>query len=113
MNIDDLTVGQAKELAALFGSKAAPKQDSPWVIDRNYLIRTVTMTLTGRLVFVGEHELALEDAAWIADTGRFFDALRDGTLSEVEPFPEGRVIVGRGAIVDAAEWSHPLPRDQK
>jgi hypothetical protein len=70
------------------------------------------MILTGHLLFIGEHELLLQDAAWIADTGRFADALKDGTLGEVEPFPN-EAIVGRGSIIDAAIWDHPLPREQK
>lgn len=87
-------------------SAAAPK----WKIGTSYLIRTVTMILTGRLVGVDEHELWMEDAAWVADTGRYADALRTGKLSEVEPYPDGRVFVGRGAIVDGCEWPHSFPR---
>lgn len=88
---------------------------SPWdhFLGKNVLIRTVTMTLTGRLVAVADMELVLEDAAWVADTGRFADALAEGTLNEVEPFPTGRVLVGRGAVVDACLWAHALPRTQQ
>ena len=87
--------------------------EGPWVVGQAYLIRTVTMIQTGRLVAVYDKELVLDDAAWVADTGRFYDALSKGTLNEIEPFPDGPVIVGRGAICDAAIWSHPLPRKQK
>lgn len=83
-----------------------------WRIGGKYLIRTVTMIDTGRLVEVDDHELVLEDAAWIADTGRFTQAIAEGTFSEVEPFPNGRVIIGRGSIVDAVEIP-TLPRKQK
>ena len=83
-----------------------------WEIGENYLIRTVTMIDTGRLVMVTEHELVLEDAAWIADSGRFADALQSAEFNEVEPFPDGQVIVGRGAIIDAVKISK-LPRVQK
>ena len=83
-----------------------------WEIGKNYLIRTVTMIDTGRLVEVGEHELALEDAAWIADTGRFMQALETAAFTEVEPFPAGRVIIGRGSIIDAVQIPS-LPRKQK
>ena len=84
-----------------------------WRIGSAYLIRTVTMIQTGRLIAVGEHELVLEDAAWIADTGRFSDALRGGSFFEVEPFPDGQVIVGRGSIVDACALPFALPREKK
>ena len=75
----------------------------PYKVGRVYLIRTVTMIQTGRLVQVTPQELVLEDAAWIADTGRFADALKACEFAEVEPFPDGQVIVGRGAIVDAVQ----------
>lgn len=84
----------------------------PWNIGANYLIRTVTMIDTGRLVQVTMTELVLEDAAWIADTGRFADALKKSEFNEVEPFPAGRVIIGRASVVDAVEIS-TLPRIQK
>lgn len=84
----------------------------PWKLGTSYLIRTVTQYVVGRLVAVHEHELVLEHASWVADTGRFHDALQSGRLNEVEPFP-APVIVGRGAVVDATEWSHALPTAQK
>lgn len=78
-------------------------EDHPFKIGKNYLIRTVTMIQTGTLVWVGDKELVLENAAWIADTGRFADSLKDvNKFSEVEPFDKP-VIVGRGAIIDATE----------
>ena len=84
-----------------------------WKIGANYLIRTATMIDAGKLVAVTEHELVLEDASWIADTGRFGKALESGTFNEVEMFPAGsRVIVGRGSIVDAVEIS-TVPTSQK
>lgn len=108
MEIDDLKLGDLKKLSQLFGA-ASP---SPWEIGKNYLIRTVTMIDTGRLVAVTDHELVLEDAAWIADTGRFAQAVEKAEFGEVEPFPSGRVIVGRGCIIDAIQITQ-LPRSQK
>ena len=112
MNIDDLTIGQARHLVDLFSGMKAQEQNEPWEIGENYLIRTVTMTDTGRLVAITPNELVLEDAAWIADTGRFADALETGNFDEIEPFPDGRVIIGRSAIIDAVKIQS-LPRIQK
>lgn len=115
MKIDDLTIGEAKELAKMFGGvggTAATSVSDPWEIGKNYLIRTVTMIDTGRLVAVTPTELVLEDAAWIADTGRFAQAVEKAEFGEVEPFPNGRVIVGRGAVIDAVEITL-APRSQK
>jgi len=72
-------------------------------IGSTYLIRTVTMIDTGVVQSVSEHEIVLTSAAWIADTGRFSDALESAEFSEVEPFPDGEVIIGRGAIIDAVK----------
>lgn len=80
---------------------------------KSFLIRTVTHYLTGRVVRVTKSWILLEDAAWIADTGRFADTLAKGTPSEVEPVPDGIIRVSRGAIVDIYPWNHALPREQK
>ena len=85
---------------------------SPLVVGNAVLVRLVTHYYTGRIVELTDTEIVLEDAAWIADTGRFADALAKGTLNEVEPFP-GVVTLSRGAMVDATAWTHPLPREQK
>lgn len=78
------------------------------------IVRTVTMHYTGRVVAVDDRWLALTDAAWIADSGRWHKALADGTLNEVEPYPDGdTVLVALGAVVEVAPWRHPLPRTAK
>jgi hypothetical protein len=84
------------------------KTVGPWHVGQNYFIRTVTHHYTGKLVRVFKQELVLETAAWIADDGRFHEALAKGTLNEVEPML-GEVVIGRGSIVDASIWLHGLP----
>jgi hypothetical protein len=81
---------------------------------KNVFIRTVTYHYTGRIVRETPKFLVLTDAAWIADSGRFADAMATGSLSEVEPYPDGcEVSVAWTAIVDLCEWAHPLPRQRK
>ena len=82
---------------------------SPYRVGDVVFVRTVTYHYTGRISAIYAGEIVLEDAAWIADSGRFGAALATGELSEVEPYP-GSVIVSRGAIVDVSAWAHPLPR---
>jgi hypothetical protein len=72
------------------------------------IIRTVTHYYTGRIEVIDKDWIVLSSAAWIADTGRWAQALSSGKLSEVEPFPNG-VSVARGAIVDCSAWGHDLP----
>jgi hypothetical protein len=93
--------------------KVTTKKRGCWEIGKNYVIRTVTMIQVGKLLEVGDKELVLEDAAWVADTGRWKNFLHEGKTSEVEPFPDGTVIVGRGSIIDATIWKHELLRNQK
>jgi hypothetical protein len=109
MNIDDLTVKEIKHIQSLLKGSG---ESHPYQVGKNYFIRTVTLFYTGKLVKVTSKELVLEQAAWIADTGRFMDAIKTGKLNEVEPFQDD-VIIGRGSIVDATVWLHPLPREQK
>lgn len=114
MDINQLTYGELKQIAAMFAPNGAAPQlnDAHWKIGKCYLIRTVTMALSGRLVGVTPQELILEDAAWVADTGRFSDAVASANFGEVEPFPDGQVIVGRGGLIDAAQIAS-APRAKK
>lgn len=77
------------------------EESGAWQVGKPYLIRTVTMTLHGTLVAVTPSELVLRDAAWIADSGRFANFLKGEEPNEVEPFPDGDVLVGRGSVIDA------------
>ena len=104
----DLTITDIK---ALLGSDTSPDPLDPRR-GECLLIRTVTMTVTGRVVDSSPCWIVLDDAAWIADTGRFADAIASGTLTEVEPMGCG-VRVARGSIVDVAPWRHDLPLTQK
>lgn len=92
---------------------ATTKKVGVWEVGKNYVLRTVTMIDVGRLVAVTDQELVLEDACWIADTGRWNEFLKDGTYLDSEPFPEGRVVVGRNALIDAVLWNHALIRSVK
>lgn len=85
---------------------------SPLRVGNNVLIRTVTHYQTGKIVALNPLEIVLIDAAWIADTGRFHEALRTGKLNEVEPYV-GAVSVNRGAVVDVTDWVSALPLETK
>lgn len=112
MNIEELTIKEVRELTSLL-NPAQTTAVHPYKVGSNYFIRTVTMSHCGKLVAVTPQELVLEAASWIADSGRFQQALETGDFSEVEMFPKDQqVIVGRGAIVDAVIVSK-LPISQK
>lgn len=80
-------------------------------IGKSYFIRTVTYHLVGRLEARDDMFLILSDASWVADSGRFMQAIKEGKLSEVEPV--GDAIINMEAIIDAFPWVHALPKEQK
>lgn len=82
-----------------------------FVVGSSYFIRTVTYHQVGRVAAIDGPFLILEDASWVADSGRFMQAIKDGNLNEVEPV--GDAIVSVGSIVDAFPWVHELPKEQK
>lgn len=84
----------------------------PFKIGSAYYIRTVTYHCTGRVKAIVGQFLVLEDGAWIADSGRFRDAIMKGVLSEVEPV-EVDMFVNLNSITDAFSWKHKLPDTQK
>ena len=88
------------------------KLDVPFKVGGSYFIRTVTYFATGRVKAIVGQFLVLEDAAWIADTGRFREAIMKGVLNEVEPV-EVDMFVNINSITDAFVWGHKLPREQK
>lgn len=82
-------------------------------IGNSYFIRTLTYHYTGKVAGLDDKSVFLLDAAWVADSGRFSDALKTGTLSEVEPYPgEGECSLMLNNIVDFSPWNHPLPKEQ-
>lgn len=105
---------QIEKLLETSGETIAFKQEHefPFQVGKAYFIRTVTYFCTGRVVDIVGQFLVLEEAAWIADTGRFSDALAKGVMDEVEPI-EGQMFVNTSSITDAFPWKHKLPKDQK
>lgn len=83
-------------------------------LGESYLIRTVTMIYTGRLIKSSDKELVIIEACWIPDTGRWMSACENGTFDEVEPYPkEAEVIINREAVLDLFKINFKLPTEQK
>lgn len=114
LNIDDITFGQWRNMQKVFSGGNDASESTAFIIGKMYHIRTVTMTLAGRVVEVNKNEIVLKNGSWIADSGKFSEALEDPVnYKEVEMFPEGSVvIVGRGALIDAVEINS-LPSSTK
>ncbi len=88
------------------------EHELPFEIGKAYFIRTITYFMTGRVKDIVGQFLILEEAAWIADTGRFSDAMSKGIMNEVEPV-EGEMFVNTNSITDAFPWGHKLLTEQK
>jgi len=80
------------------------------LVGQKLFIRTVTYHMTGKVVKRMGAFIQLEDAAWIADSGRFSDAIKNGNLDEVEPV--GTAWINLSSIVDFFPWKHSLPTKQ-
>ena len=81
------------------------------LIGKCWFFRTVTYHHVGRVVKVVGNIIQLEKASWVADSGRFTQAIKEGKLNEVEPV--GEILINRDTIVDFFPWNHPLPKGQK
>jgi hypothetical protein len=85
--------------------------DVPFAVGKSYFIRTVTYHALGKVTRISGNFLVLEDACWVADSGKFSKAIKDGDLNEVEFV--GDAIVSMNAIADAFPWTHKLPKETK
>lgn len=80
-------------------------------IGTKLFIRTVTYHLVGKVEKLVGNLMQLTSASWVADSGRFMNAIKEGSLSEVEPV--GTCFVNMNSIVDMFPWKHDLPTKQK
>ena len=109
MELAEISLKDALALATMFAQK---QTDTAFQLGKAYLIRTVTFYYTGRLKQITSKEFVLEEAAWIADTGRFSECLKEGVFNEIEPY-KNDVIIPRDSIIDGTLWDHKLPRNVK
>ena len=101
---------QALEISKLLNGEAC-LTDFPEPVGESIFIRTVTLYYTGKIKKICGQFVTLEKAAWIPDTGRFNDFLKNGKANEVEPF-ESDVHIPMGSIIDITKWTHKLPQEQ-
>ena len=80
------------------------------MVGEKYFFRTVTYHLTGRVKRIIGSIVELENAAWIADSGRFMQAIKNGELKEVEPV--GKAYININSVTDFFPWKHKLPEQQ-
>lgn len=80
------------------------------LLNKKIFVRTVTYHTVGRFTAHDERFIRLEEASWVADSGRWNEALRTGELDQVEPF-NLPPLIAIDSIVDLVEWEHDLPTE--
>ena len=81
------------------------------LVGKKFFFRTVTYHIIGKVEKVVGNIAQLSTASWVADSGRFMNAIKDGELDEVEPL--GEWFVNLSALTDFGEWKHELSTKQK
>ena len=81
------------------------------IVGQKLYIRTVTYHLVGKVEKLIGKFFQLKDASWVADSGRFMNAIKEGKLNEVEPV--GMAFVNIESVTDFFPWKHELPKEQK
>ena len=81
------------------------------MVGQKFFFRTVTYHTVGEVKKIVGRFAYLKDASWVADSGRFMEAIKNGTLNEVEPV--GDAFVNIDTVVDFFPWKHKLPTEQK
>lgn len=82
------------------------------MIGKKYFFRTVTYHMIGKVKAVVGNFLHLENAVWVADSGRFMNAIKEGTLEEVEPVGDCYLNL-QLTTTDFFPWNHEIPQEQK
>ena len=81
------------------------------MVGEKFFFRTVTYHLVGKVEKQIGDFLKLSDASWVADSGRFMNAIKEGKLNEVEPV--GIAYINLTTVVDFFPWRHSLDIGQK
>jgi len=81
------------------------------LIGKKWFFRTVTYHMLGRVEKIIGKFVYMEDASWVAVSGRFQQFLEDGDINEVEPV--GECFVNLDSVTDFFPWKHSLPKEQK
>src|SRR3990167_4902215 len=81
------------------------------LVGEKWFFRTVTYHMVGEVKKIVGRFAHLKNASWIADSGRFNEAIKNGSLNEVEYV--GEAFINLDTVVDFFPWTHSLPKTSK
>lgn len=116
MNINDLTIGQLRELTPLINGHVTQSKSHGFEVGKAYFIRSVTHHYLGRVIEIYNLCIVMEACVWVADDGRFHKLMGGewDSSSEREPYgKEKKVQIFFGGMLDATEWSLEIPTSEK
>ena len=82
------------------------------MVGGKYFFRTVTYHVLGKVKKQIGQFLELEQASWIADSGRLADFLK-GNIDKAEIEPTKKHFINLETCVDFFEWKYDLPKVQQ
>lgn len=109
IEISDETFEKLKDQLLADGGKEINNYED--LVGEKFYFRTVTYHLVGKVKKIVGRFAFLKDASWVADSGRFMQAIKDGTLNEVEPV--GDAFVNLDSVTDFFPIKWKLPTEQK
>ncbi len=120
MNIDDLTIRDARKFVNVLGSIPSADtdaSDSPLQVGKTVFIRRAgEYHYLGKILEVTSDQIILSDASWVADSMRLYDFFQRGLETpgiEIEPFVGDNVTVSiLRAKSEVSLWPHKLPSAQ-
>lgn len=112
IEISDETWSKIKDVVAEDTYQEIEVTELDDFIGKKLFIRTVTYHLIGKVKKRIGKFFELEGTVWVADSGRFMDALKDGELDEVEPTTT-QTWVNIDSITDMFVWKHKIPTKQQ
>ena len=110
MNIDELTIGDAKAIAGMVCG-AQPRSAPKLEVGKAYFFFTIPLYRLGRVTEVCGDWVRLEQSGWVANAGRIHEAFATGSLSEFEPIGDEWVNVS--AATSVVPWNFDIPTEAK
>ena len=80
-------------------------------IGTNIFARTVTYHYTGKVIDIVGDFFKLETSGWVADSGRFSETIKNGSINEFEFI--GTMFLNISSCVDIIPWNNALPTETK